>query len=222
MEKIIINCKEVCKIKIVSINDDIYPQKLRTIQNPPKTLYLNGNLELLSKNTIAIIGSRNCSRNGAILASKFSYELSSLGICIVSGLAIGIDTFAHIGSYGQIGRTIAVLGSGFNNIFPEENIKLYKTILENDGLIVSEYPPQIKKQSKNFVERNRIISGLSFGIVVIEASKRSGTSITARHARSQRRKVFALPHEIWNKHGSRNKYINQKWGNSSHFCSRYF
>ena len=114
----------------------------------------------------------------------------------------GIDTIAHLYSYNQPGKTIAVLGNGFHHIFPEENIKLYKKILDNDGLIISEYPPDTKCQSKYFLERNRIVSGLSLGILVIEAVHRSGTSVTAKLAISQNKKVFALPHEIWNSHGT--------------------
>lgn len=113
----------------------------------------------------------------------------------------GIDTIAHLYSYNQPGKTIAVLGNGFHHIFPEENIKLYKKILDNDGLIISEYPPDTKCQSKYFLERNRIVSGLSLGTLVIEAAFRSGTSVTAKLALSQHKKVFTLPHEIWNAHG---------------------
>lgn len=104
-------------------------------------------------------------------------------------------------SYNQLGKTIAVLGNGFNYIFPEKNKDLYKKILDNGGLIISEYPPNTKCQSKYFLERNRIVSGLSLGILVIEAVFRSGTSVTAKLAFSQNKKVFALPHEIWNSHG---------------------
>lgn len=113
----------------------------------------------------------------------------------------GIDTIAHTYSYNQLGKTIAVLGCGFDNIFPKENITLYKQILDNDGLIVSEYPSNTKHKSEYFLERNRIVSGLSMGILVVEATFRSGTSVTAKLAHMQDRKVFALPHEIWNTHG---------------------
>ncbi len=109
---------------------------------------------------------------------------------------------AHLYSYNQLGKTIAVLGNGFNHIFPPENIDLYKKILDFGGLIVSEYPPDTKCQSNYFLERNRIVSGLSLGILVIEAVHRSGTSVTAKLAISQDKKVFALPHEIWNSHGT--------------------
>ena len=155
----------------------------------------------MGNNIISIVGSRSCTENGKALAYKFSYELSQCGITVVSGLAVGIDTFAHLGSYNQKGKTIAVLGCGFNHIFPKENINLYKQILDNDGLIISEYPPDTKHQSKYFLQRNRIVSGLSLGVLIIEATARSGTSVTARLANLQERKVFAVPHEIWNSHG---------------------
>ena len=150
---------------------------------------------------ISIVGSRSCSENGKSLARKFAYELSQCGITIASGLAKGIDTVAHLYSYKEKGKTIAVLPNGFNHIFPKENIDLYEKILDNDGLIISEYPPDIKAKSKFFLERNRIVSGLSLGVLVVEAAHRSGTSVTAKLAQTQGRKVFALPHEIWDSHG---------------------
>ena len=162
---------------------------------------MQGNLELLNNPIISIVGSRSCSENGKNLSRKFAYELSQCGITIVSGLAKGIDTFAHLYSYKEKGKTIAVLPNGFNHIFPKENIDLYEKILDNDGLIISEYPPNTKSKSKYFLERNRIVSGLSLGVLVVEAAHRSGTSVTAQLAKLQGRKVFALPHEIWDSHG---------------------
>lgn len=108
---------------------------------------------------------------------------------------------AHLYSYNQLGKTIAVLGNGFHHIFPEENVELYQKILDNGGLMISEYPPDTKCQSDYFLERNRIVSGLSLGILVVEALARSGTSVTSRLASLQNKKVFAIPHEIWNSHG---------------------
>ena len=162
---------------------------------------MQGNLELLNNPIISIVGSRSCSENGKNLTRKFAYELSQCGITIVSGLAKGIDTVAHLYSYKEKGKTIAVLPNGFNHIFPKENIGLYEKILDNGGLVISEYPPDIKAKSKYFLERNRIVSGLSLGILVVEAAYRSGTSVTAKLAKIQGRKVFALPHEIWDLHG---------------------
>ena len=162
---------------------------------------MQGNLELLNNLIISIVGSRSCSENGKSLARKFAYELSQCGITIASGLAKGIDTVAHLYSYKEKGKTIAVLPNGFNHIFSIYNIDLYEKILDNDGLIISEYPPDIKAKSKFFLERNRIVSGLSLGVLVVEAAHRSGTSVTAKLAQTQGRKVFALPHEIWDSHG---------------------
>ena len=164
-------------------------------------LYLKGNVNLLNNFSIAIIGSRSCTKNGKNLAQKFSSELSQCGITIVSGLALGIDTFAHLSSYDKLGKTIAILGCGFNHIFPEENTYLFNKIIENGGLVVSEYPPDTKYKSNYFLDRNRIVSGLSLGVLVVEAAYRSGTSVTARLAEEQERKVFALPHEIYDSHG---------------------
>lgn len=197
-------------MKKINIDDTIYPERLRNIPNPPKSLYLEGNLSLLNNDIISIIGSRCCSENGVNITKKFASLLSACGITIASGLAIGIDSVAHLHSYENIGRTIAVLGNGFYHIFPEENIPLYNKILENDGLIISEYPPNTKCKSKYFLERNRIVSGISLGILVIEAAHRSGTSVTAKLAYSQNRKVFAIPHEIWDFHGvGTNKLIKE-------------
>lgn len=188
-------------MKKIFIDEKLYPKKLKEISAPPSVLYTEGNLELLKTYSIAIIGSRQASDNGKKLTEKFSSELSNCGITIISGLARGIDTIAHTYSYNQKGKTIAVLGSGFNKIFPPENIDLYKKILEEDGLIVSEYPPNTEADSLKFPERNRIISGLSNGIIVIEAKSRSGTSITAKFAKEQHKPVFVLPHEIDSPHG---------------------
>ena len=185
----------------IRIENSQYPDALRKIKNPPKQLYLEGNIELLNKNSIAIIGSRNCSENGKILAKKFAKELGEQGLTIISGMAKGIDSHAHIETLNNNGNTIAVLGNGFNNIFPKENINLYRKIIESNGLIISEYPPNVKAKSEFFLERNRIVSGLSIGILVIEAAYRSGTSVTARIAKEQGKKIFVLPHEIGDIHG---------------------
>lgn len=148
-----------------------------------------------------MIGSRACSKNGEELARKFSKELVYQGITITSGMAVGIDTIAHQTALQERGKTIAVLGNGWKHIFPEENIELYQQIIEKDGLVITEYPPEEEAKAKNFLERNRIVSGLALGILVVEAAYRSGTSVTAKLARQQGRKIFALPHEINDIHG---------------------
>lgn len=192
---------EVIGLEVITIEDNRYPELLKRIKNPPQQLYAKGNIELLKTNIISIIGSRACSENGIKLARQFSRELVYQGITIASGMAIGIDTIAHQTALKEKGKTIAVLGNGFKHIFPTENIGLYQQIIENDGLVITEYPPEEKAKSENFIERNRIVSGLALGILVVEAAHRSGTSVTAKLAKQQGRKVFALPHEVDDIHG---------------------
>lgn len=182
--------------KIIKIDDEIYPDSLRNILNPPQQLYVLGNVENLNNDGIAIIGSRCCSEKGEVLANEYAYNLSKLGFTIISGMARGIDTASHIGCLNAGGKTIAVLGSGFNHIFPEENIKLFHRIIENGGTVISEYGISAHPSSKRFVERNRIVSGLSKGVLVIEAKYRSGTSITADFARKQGKEIFCIAHSI--------------------------
>ena len=189
------------RLEDITIKDERYPEQLKNIKNPPKQLYTEGNIELLKTNIISIIGSRSCSENGIKLAQQFSKGLVYQGITIASGMAIGIDTIAHQTTLEQRGKTIAVLGNGLEHIFPKENIELYQQIIENDGLVITEYSPQEQAKSENFLERNRIVSGLALGILVVEAMYRSGTSVTARLAKQQGRKVFALPHEVSDKNG---------------------
>lgn len=189
------------KLEIIVIEETRYPEPLKNIKNPPKQLYAKGNIELLKTNIISIIGSRACSENGIKLARKFSKELVYQGITIASGMAVGIDTIAHQTTLQEKGKTIAVLGNGFNHIFPPENRELYQQIIENGGLVITEYPPEERAKSNNFLERNRIVSGLALGILVVEAAHRSGTSVTAKLARQQGRKIFALPHEVNDLHG---------------------
>lgn len=188
--------KEERKILRLKQTDKEYPKRLLEIKNPPQELYVEGNVDLLSHDSIAIVGTRRCTEYGKRCSSKFASQLSKKGICIVSGLASGIDTIAHINSMEERGKTIAVLGSGFNHIFPPENQILYEKILENDGCIVTEYSPETEVDKSRFPKRNRIISGLSMGTLVIEARYRSGTSITAKHAIEQHKEVFCIPHSI--------------------------
>ncbi len=188
-------------LKIITIEDRAYPEKLKKIKNPPKHLYAEGDIKLLKNSVISIIGSRACSENGRKLAKEFTEELVYQGITVASGLAVGIDTVAHQATLEEKGKTIAVLPCGLNHIFPPENQKLYQQIIKKGGLVVTEYPPEEKAKSQKFLERNRIVSGLALGILVIEAAYRSGTSVTAKLAKEQGKKVFALPHEVGNKHG---------------------
>ncbi len=189
------------EIKIINKEDKDYPQKLLQIKNPPKQLYVLGDESLLNKQSIAIVGSRDCTQYGHEQAKRFAKELAKENICIVSGMAIGIDGAAHIGAKGEIGKTIAVLGCGFNHIFPEENEDLFYEILEEGGCIISEYEPDVEPNSKYFPIRNRIVSGLSDGVLVVEAKKKSGSGITARLAKEQNKKVYCIPSNIDSKNG---------------------
>lgn len=197
------------KIEKIEFSDEQYPRLLRNIKNPPKQLYILGNAELLNNYGIAVIGSRNCTEIGAKNARKFAEQLSSVGICINSGMARGIDTQAHIGAMKEAGKTVAVLGCGLNNIFPKENTKLFNDILENGGAIISEYEPNEEAESKKFIQRNRIVSGMSIGVLVVEAAINSGTGITARFARQEGKPVFAIPHNINEKLGKGTNHLLQ-------------
>lgn len=186
----------------ISKNQKEYPLKLRQIKEAPKELYIQGNIQLLkSKNIIAIVGSRKCTEYGKNQAFRFAKYLSAQGICIVSGLAIGIDSQAHIGAMQEIGNTIAVLGGGFSEIYPKENINLYEQIIKNNGCVISEYAPHVKPNTLNFPKRNRIIAGLAIGTLVVEAAYRSGSTITARLSKIQRKPVFCIPSSIDSKKG---------------------
>lgn len=182
-------------IKIINISDDNYPAKLKNIYAPPITIFAKGDISLLNSKSIAIVGSREPSKYGIYVAEKFSKELSKEGITIVSGLARGIDTFAHVGALSSFGKTIAVLGSGIDIVYPKENAKYYREISEK-GLIISEYIVGTAPESKNFPQRNRIISGLSDGVLVVEASKNSGTMITTDFALEQGKELYVIPGNI--------------------------
>lgn len=188
-------------IKIIKMEDTNYPERLLKIKNHPEQLYVLGDETLLNKQSIAIIGSRDCTQYGYEQAKCFAKELSKNNICIVSGMAIGIDSAAHIGAKSELGKTIAVIGSGFNHIFPKENEELFYEILEEGGCIISEYEPNIEPDSKHFPIRNRIISGLVDGVLVVEAKSKSGSGITARLAKGQNKKVYCIPSNIDSKNG---------------------
>lgn len=183
-------------MQILKQTDENYPKRLLKIQNPPEQLYAKGNVELLNHDSIAIIGTRKYTKYGEKYAAKFARELSRQGICIVSGLAMGIDSISHIHSMEEKGKTIAVLGSGLNHIYPEENQYLYEKILENGGCVITEYSPEMEKSKENFPQRNRIVSGLSMGVLMIEARYYTGSSITARNAIKQHKPVFCIPHSL--------------------------
>lgn len=198
------------EIQIIKIEDEKYPKLLKNIKNPPKQLYVIGNEKLLNENNFSIIGSRNCTEKGGKIAKEFAKELSKYNLCITSGMAKGIDSFAHIGALESNGKTIAVIGTGFNKIYPKENKKLFNQIIENDGLVITEYEENVGVLGERFIQRNRIVSGLSIGVLVIESKYRSGTSITANLAKAQGKKLFCIAHGIDDKSGvGTNKLIKE-------------
>jgi DNA processing protein len=188
-------------ISIVSQKDNLYPNNLLNIPAPPPLLYIRGELAGEDELAVAIVGSRGASRYGIEAAKKFSERLAEGGVTIVSGMARGIDTRAHLGALEGGGRTIAVLGCGLDIIYPPENRKLFEQIAQK-GAVISEFPLGTPPEAVNFPRRNRIISGLSLGVVVVEASLKSGSLITARYALDQGRDVYAIPGNI-NSSGSR-------------------
>jgi DNA processing protein len=182
-------------IAIIPCDDPLYPALLKNIHDPPVVLYVLGAPELLTCRGMGIVGSRAATHYGKDIAQQMAGSLSRQGFTIISGLALGIDTAAHNGALAAEGKTIAVLGCGLDIVYPPSNHNLYKRIA-SAGAVVSEYPLGTKPDSFRFPARNRIISGLSLGIVVVEAANRSGSLITASHALEQGREVFAVPGRI--------------------------
>ncbi len=180
------------KIDIVTIFDKKYPDNLKQIHSPPIVLYIKGQIEDIDKNTVAVVGSRNCTYYGKNMTRRICSSLAKLNITVVSGMARGIDTAAHKETLAAGGKTVAVLGSGLNRIYPSENRKLSEEIAQN-GALISEFPMNTPPLKENFPRRNRIISGLSKGVVVVEAPERSGALITADFALEQGKEVFAIP-----------------------------
>ncbi len=183
-------------ISILFIEDENYPRILREIYNPPLCLYIKGNKSILNEISLAIIGCRDASEYGKNVAEEFAFNISKTKINIVSGLARGIDSFAHLGAIKAKEKTIAVLGNGLDTVYPKENIKLAEEILNCGGTIISEFPLGTPPEKRNFPARNRIISGISKGVLVVEAKERSGTMITVDFALEQGRDVFAVPGNI--------------------------
>jgi DNA processing protein len=182
---------------ILILDDGSYPNLLREIDDPPITLYVRGNWQAcLDMPCIGVIGSRQCSTYGQNASEMLSRDLASRGICIVSGLARGIDTAAHRGAIRGQGKTVAVMGTGLDGVYPKENKKLVNEILDSGGAVASQFPLGTPPIPENFPYRNRIISGLSLGVLIVEASERSGSLITARLAAEQNREVMAVPGNI--------------------------
>lgn len=183
---------------IIKIESQLYPRKLKNIPSPPKILYVKGKI-LPKENCFAIVGARRCSTYGKQIASEIASRLCEAGLTIVSGLAPGIDTASHWAIVQKQQRTIAVLGTGLDekSVYPQQNLKLAEKILEYGGALVSEYPPGTRGTRFSFPQRNRIISGLSAGILVVEAKEKSGALITAKFAKNQKRKIFAVPGPVY-------------------------
>ena len=166
-------------------------------------LYCQGNVDLLNKQKIvAIVGSRDCSEYGRKYANIFATELSKHGICVISGMAIGIDTAAHNGAMQENGNTIAVLGGGLKNIYPVQNLWLYNNIISGGGCVITEYAENEETKLSNFPKRNRLISGLADAVLVIEAEHRSGSKITAKYAKIQKKKIYCIPVNLDQKNSS--------------------
>ena len=194
---------------ILTLKDDTYPKRLKDIYDPPALLYVRGELKREDELAVSIVGSRKTSPYGRWITEKVSQELARHGVTIISGMARGIDSLAHWGAISGGGRTIAVLGCGVDVIYPSENRKLFEKIIEQ-GAILSEFQMGSPPEGGHFPRRNRIISGLSLGVVVVQAGERSGSLITAGYALEQGREVFAVPGNV-GAEGSRgtNKLIKE-------------
>lgn len=177
-------------VRLISFWDDDYPALLREIHDPPALLYLRGKLP--RQDCLAIVGSRRATRSGLNATTELATTLAQHNICIVSGLARGVDSSAHRGALAAQGATIAVLGCGIDRVYPPENSKLFHQIIENNA-IITEYPPETPPLAGHFPGRNRIISGLSHGVLIVEAAEKSGSLITGDFALEQGRELFAIP-----------------------------
>jgi len=186
------------EIKTVTIKDKSYPKLLKETKDAPEIIYVRGELENDEEKCFAVVGTRMCSPYGKQVALEIAGELAEIGLTIVSGLAPGIDTFAHTATLERNGRTIAVLGTGVDekSIYPRSNVELSRKIIKTGGCLISEYPPGTPGSKFTFPRRNRIISGLSLGVLIVEAKQKSGALITASWAQKQGRKIFAIPGQI--------------------------
>ena len=187
------------QIKEIIPSSNAYLKKLKGIKSPPPKLYFKGTLPAESIFSVAIVGTRRCTDYGKEIAFSMAKNFASLGVIVISGLALGIDSFAHKGALEGGGKTIAVLGTGLDgkSFYPKENLNLAEKILANDGAIISEYSPGSPGFKFNFPKRNRIIVGLSEAVLVVEARLKSGSLITARMAFEEKKKVFAVPGNIY-------------------------
>jgi DNA processing protein len=187
-----------CNSEIITYDDDCYPRLLKQIYDPPLVIFIQGNEKLLNKSQLAIVGSRSASVNGRETAFKLAEELSEIGLVITSGLALGIDAAAHKGALTANSSTIAVVATGLDKVYPAKHRSLAQQIKSGHGAIISEFLPGTLPKPGHFPKRNRIISGLSIGVLVVEAALKSGSLITARCALDQNREVFSIPSSINN------------------------
>ncbi|RJP74421.1 MAG: DNA-protecting protein DprA [Candidatus Abyssobacteria bacterium SURF_17] len=183
-------------VAVLTFNSDSYPERLKNIHDPPPILYVKGTLHASDVNAVSIVGTRRATHYGKMVAERLAADLARLGLTVVSGLAHGIDAAAHKGSLAAGGRTLAVLGCGVDVVYPRANAKIYEQIARS-GALLSEFPMGCEPDPGFFPLRNRIVSGLSLGTLVVEAPNRSGALITARHALEQGREVFAVPGNIY-------------------------
>ncbi len=206
----IISDTERIGASLVTISDTVYPELLKQIYDPPSLYWMKGNPEVFEKPGIAVIGTRNPSMYGKKKAAQLAGELAEKGFCIVSGLAYGIDAIAHRAALDANGSTVAVLGSGIDNIYPQKHLKLAKDIVLSGGAVISEFPLGAKPDAGNFPIRNRIVSGMSLGVLVIESGMQGGSMITAELGLDQNREIFAIPHNLDNLSGSGGNYLIKK------------
>jgi DNA processing protein len=181
---------------IIHLEDEDYPKLLKEISDPPLILYVRGNRQVLSNRQLAMVGARNATPTGIKNAEYFAFMLAEAGYVVTSGLALGVDGASHRGALKAKGVTIGVCGTGLNYVYPSSHRSLATKMLEQGGAIISEFPLSIQPRSENFPRRNRIIAGMSLGVLVVEAAIKSGSLITARHALEQGREVFAIPGSI--------------------------
>lgn len=193
--------------KIVKIKDKNYPSLLKEIYDPPKQLYVLGELKAKEEWPLAVVGTRKLTNYGKQVTERLAREVTRNGMTIISGMALGADGIAHRMAIEQGMRTIAVLGSGFDNIYPRAHQRLAQEIVKLGGAIISEYPPATEPFKGNFPARNRIVSGMSLGVLVTEAPIKSGALITARLAGEQGRNIFAVPGDITNKNSEGTNYL---------------
>lgn len=195
------------KIEIIPWQDAIYPKRLAQIYDPPMVLFIKGNKDILNKPTMAMVGCRDCTEEGKQIAKELAFYLAKHNMNIISGLAKGIDTYSHVGCLLGKGKTIAVLGNGIDSIYPRENEKVAQKIVEMGGSIISEYGLGVKPERMHFPARNRIISGLSNVIIVVEAKLKSGSMITVDYALEQGKDVLAIPGSIKNRKAEGTNYL---------------